>query len=132
MKASVTWWSHDDEVAVNDEVELDHVIDNVIQSECKEHPTVLEIHAHGYLFSMAVGLAESFIQISSDSGLSSNLVAVADKDASDNDTFNFYFQGLHHTEIRRRNILPSGFARELARSFLINGTIPKDVDWEET
>ena len=39
MKAIVTWWSHADEVAVDDVVELDRVIDDVIKSECREHPT---------------------------------------------------------------------------------------------
>jgi len=131
MKAIVTWWSHEDGVAVNDVAELDHVIDDVIKSECREYPTVLEIRANGYLFSIAVGLAESFIQISCDSDLSSYFAAVWDKNAPDNDTLNFYFQGLHHTEIRRRNILPSTVARELARSFVLSGTIPKEVEWEK-
>lgn len=130
MKAIVTWWSHEDEVAVNDIAELDRVIDDAIKSECREHPTVLEIRANGYLFSMAVGLAESFIQIS-DSNLSSYFVAVSDKNAPDNETFSFYFQALHHTEIRRRNILASTVARELARSFVLSGTIPEEVEWEK-
>ena len=131
MKAIVTWWPHEDEVTVNDVVELDRVIDDVIKSKCREHPTVLEICANGYLFSIAVGLAESFIQISCDSDPSSYFVAVSDKNAPDNETFSFYFQGLHHTEIRRRNILALTVARELARSFVLSGIIPKEVEWEK-
>jgi hypothetical protein len=47
MKAIVTWWSHEDEVAINDVVELDRVIDDVIKSECREYPTVLEMPRSG-------------------------------------------------------------------------------------
>ncbi len=130
MKATVSWWSHnEDVVTVYDAAELDRVVDEVIQSECKEYPTVIEIQANGYLLKMAVGLAESFVQISSDSGLSPYLVAVSDKNAAD--TFDFYFQGLHHTEIPRRNILPSAFARELSRALVVTGTIPESIEWEE-
>lgn len=132
MKATVTWWSHDDEpVEIHDAVELDRVVDMVIKSECSEYPTVIEIQVRGYLLTMAVGLPESFVQISSDSGLSPYLVAVSDKKAADHDTFNFYFQGLHHTEIRRRYILPTMFARELTRAFVVTGTIPESIEWEE-
>jgi hypothetical protein len=131
MKATVTWWSHEDEVGVRDVIELDRVIDDVIESECKEYPTVLEIHANSYLFTIAVGLAESFVQMTSESLLSSHLVAVSNKNAADDDTFTFFFQGMHDTEVRRRYILPSTVARELARSFVVTGSIPKDVEWEE-
>jgi hypothetical protein len=129
VKATVSWWSHNEEVTVYDAAELDRVFDEVIQSECKEYPIVIEIQANGFLLKMAVGLAESFVQISSDSGLSPYLVAVSDKNATD--TFDFYFQGVHHTEIPRRNILPSALARELSRAFVVTGTIPESIEWEE-
>ena len=130
MKATVSWWSHNKEVvAVYDPAELDRVVDQVIQSECKEYPTVIEIRANGFLLQMAVGVAESFVQISSDSGLSPNLVAVSDRNAAN--TFDFYFQGLHHTEMRRRNILPAALARELSRTFVVTGCIPESIEWEK-
>jgi hypothetical protein len=132
MKATVTWWSNDDEpVEFHDTIELDRVVDMVIKSRCSEYPTVIEIQANGYLLTMAVGLPESFVQISSDSGLSPYFVAVSDKKAADDDTFNFYFQGLHHTEIRRRYILPTLLAREITRAFVVTGTIPESIEWEE-
>jgi hypothetical protein len=132
MKATVTWWSHDHEpVEIHDAVELDRVVDMIIKSECREDPTVIEIQANGYLLTMAVGLPESFVQISSDSGLSPYLVALSDKNAADHDTFDFYFQGFHHTEIRRRYILPSIVARELSKAFVVTGTIPESIEWEE-
>ena len=109
--------------------ELDHIIDRVIKSECNKYPTVVEIERLGYLFTMAVGLDESFVQITPDSNLAPYLVAVATKDRDKDGTFNFYFQSLHHTEIHRRNILPISKARELARTFLITGTIPKAIEW---
>jgi len=131
MKATVTWWSHDEgPVEIHDAVELDRVVDMVIKSECSEYPTVVVVHANIYLLEIAVGLPESFVQIGPDSGLGPYLVAVFDRNADDNDTFNFYFQGLHHTEIRHRNILPSTLARELARAFVVTGGIPKDIEWE--
>ena len=130
MEATVSSWSRNKNVVVvYDASELDRFVDEVIQSECNEYPTIIEIQANGYLLTMAVGLAESFVQISSESGLSPYLVAVSDKNAAD--TFDFYFQGLHHTEIPRRNILPSTFARELSRAFLVTGTIPESIEWEE-
>ena len=100
-------------------------------SECNQYPTVVEIERLGYLFSMAVGLPESFVQITPDSNDQPYLIAAAPKDSDKDGTFNFYFQGLHHTEIPRRNILPISKARELARTFLITGIIPEDIDWEE-
>ena len=132
IEATVSWWSHKDEaVQASNVAELDHLIDGVIKSECNKYPTVVEIKRLGYLFSMAVGLPESFVQITSDSNDPPYLVAAATRDDDKDGTFNFYLQGLHHSEIPRRNILPVSKARELARTFLITGTIPEGIEWEE-
>jgi immunity protein Imm1 of predicted polymorphic toxin system len=130
--AIVSWWSRKDEgIHVSNVAELDHTIDGVIKSECDDYPTVVEIKSVGYLFTLAVGLPESFVQIANESHLQPYLVAV-NKDVDDKEgSFNFYFQGLHHTEIPRRYILPISKARELARAYLIKGTIPEGVEWDE-
>ena len=131
IEARVSSWSQNEAVQVRDVDELDCVIDKITESECNDYPTVIEVEANGSVFRMAVGLPESFVQITRDDRLQSRLVAVADKDAEDTETFNFYFQGFHHSEIRRRNILASSKARELCRAFVITGTIPNDIEWEE-
>jgi hypothetical protein len=110
IEARVFSWCQNEAVQVCDIDELDCVIDKITESECTEYPTVIEVEANGSVFSMAVGLPESFVQITRDASLPSYLVAIADKDAQETDTFNFYFQGFHHTEIRRRNILASSKA----------------------
>ena len=132
IEARVSWWSHKDKaVQVHNVAELDRVIDSVIESECIEYPTVIEVEAYGYVLSMAVGLPDSFVQITPDSNLPPYLVAIAANSADDEDTFDFYFQGFHHTEIPRRNILEFAKARELCRAFVVTGSIPKEIEWEE-
>ncbi|HSE24963.1 MAG TPA: Imm1 family immunity protein [Pyrinomonadaceae bacterium] len=127
IEATVSWWSHDLEaVKVGSVAELDHLIDGVIKSECSQYPTVLEIEVQGCRLMMAVGLPESFVQITTNSS-----VTVATIDGIREGTFDFYFQGIHHTEIRRRHILPIATARELARAFLITGVAPDGITWEE-
>jgi hypothetical protein len=127
IEATVSWWSHEAEaVKVGNVAELDHLIDGIIKSECNQYPTVLEIEIPGSRLMMAVGLPESFVQITTNSS-----IRVATIDGIKEGTLDFYFQGIHHTEIRRRHILPIATARELARAFLITGAAPDTIAWEE-
>jgi hypothetical protein len=57
IEATVSWWTRKGKPAqVSSVAELDHIIDGVIESECKEHPTVVAIERLGYLFTMACQL----------------------------------------------------------------------------
>lgn len=131
QKARVSWWSRaPNAVEVCDAIELDRLIDEVIRLKCVDYPTMIEIHANGYRLEMAVGLPESFVQVSPESGGSPYFVAVSDKNTTSNDTFDFFLQG-YHTEIPCRNVVPATVARALCRAFLITGNIPKSIGWDE-
>ena len=56
------------------------------------------------------------------------LVTVGDATASGEVAF--YLLGSQHTEIPRRNLIPTSSARRLAKQFLETGRLPKDATWE--
>jgi hypothetical protein len=43
-----------------------------------------------------------------------------------------YLLAVHHTEVPRRFVIPSGKGRNAVREFATTGERPNDIEWEET
>jgi len=110
--------------------DFDHAIDRLTARASTDHPSIVALYAHGHQVILGLGLPQSFVQIQEwdDPQFGPALVTVGDATASGEVAF--YLLGSQHTEIPRRNLIPTPSARRLAKQFLETGKLPKDVTWE--
>jgi hypothetical protein len=115
------------------EVSADHLSDcfDGISSKCRESgvPFIVDVIVHGYEVSLGLGLPESFVHITAESGQPPYFITVGQSSAPG--VVAFYLHGAHHTEIARRNLISTPDAIRVIREFLERGERSATVEWEE-
>jgi hypothetical protein len=93
-------------------------------------PRIVSLKAvRGHEVTFGVGGDMSFVQIARMSYEPPYLVSVSDRDARGEMTF--WLHGIHHTEIRRRQLVPAAVALDVVSEFVFAGIRSRRVDWEE-
>ena len=90
---------------------------------------ILTVECHASQVRVGLSSAGWFIQVAPLSGEPPYFVTVGDPGAAGFATF--FLHGVHHTEIPRRNLVPSEAARQVLSEFALNGSRSAMVSWEE-
>jgi hypothetical protein len=109
--------------------ELENALDRIASQVRPDHPMIIFINAHGYRVIIGVGYEESFLQFESESGDPPYIATVGDPKIQG--AVPFYLFGDHHTEIRRRNLIPTARARAVLTEWITTAIRPIDIEWEE-
>ncbi|PYQ01295.1 MAG: hypothetical protein DMF83_26015 [Acidobacteria bacterium] len=123
------WSEQEPATTLSDPRELDDFLDAIAMGCDRHRPIIVLVDAHGHEVALGIGAEESFVQVQDQSGDPPYLVTVGDPTADG--VVAFYLFGHHHTEIRRRHLVPSMVARRIVSAFLRSGSRSPDVEWEE-
>jgi hypothetical protein len=125
----VVWSEHEPSIEVESCEQLNSTLD-LIASRCREGcPTIATIDVHEHQIGIGLGLPESFVHIELESGDPPYMVTVGDSEVDGG--VDFYLHNYHHTEIPRRNLIPTTQAKVVVEEFVRSGRRSADVQWEE-
>ena len=126
--ATIDWAEGEPPITVSALAHLDRALDTISAQSSPDKPRIIEVKVHGHLLTLGLGAPESFVQIS-ESDDPPYMVTVGQSAAEG--VLTFLFQGVHDTEIPRRNLVPLTTARAIAREFFATGHRPSITAWEE-
>jgi hypothetical protein len=129
MNIIVQWSEEEPVIEVSNTDELDRVLDNIVVKIGSNNPIIVFVEAHGYQIGIGLGHKESFVHFEQSSGDPPYMVTVGNRDAEG--TVAFYLFGTHHTEVRRRNLIPMIKARNLLYEWIQTEVRPTNIEWEE-
>jgi Immunity protein Imm1 len=126
--ATIEWSEREPPLYVSTLPEIDRALDR-IAAECPpDHPTIVVLKVNDHTLTLGLGGPESFIQVT-ESDDPPYIVTVGDTNAGGELTF--FYQGEHHTEIPRRNLIPVLTARKVVQEFCATGQRAAITSWEE-
>jgi hypothetical protein len=109
--------------------ELDHLFDDIASNTDPEYPTIVYVYAHDYQVGLGLGNNESFVHFELETGEPPYVISVGDSNAEG--VLAFYLFNNHHTEIPRRNLIPTMKAREIVSQWITTALRPLNIKWEE-
>ena len=125
----IQWSETQPVIEVTNSEELEDALEKIGSQVRPDHPMIIFVNAHGYRVILGIGYEESFLQFELESGDPPYLATVGNPNIQG--VVAFYLFGDHHTEIRRRNLIPTARARAVLAEWIKTAIRPIDIEWEE-
>ena len=129
--STLRWSEEEPPVTISTGHEFDQALHKVAARCTTEHPIIVALYVHDYEVGIGLGLPESFVNIKSwERGTPESSLITVGNDRAQRGA-DFFFLDKHHTEIPRRNLIPTAQARQIVREFFETGSRSTSVKWEE-
>jgi hypothetical protein len=116
-------------IELSDKKELYPLFDDIVSNTDPEYPTIIQIYVHGYQIGLGLGHDLSFVHFEQANGEPPYFITIGDPNAAG--VLAFYLFNNHHTEIPRRNLIPTSEARAIVSEYVDTAVRSSSIEWEE-
>jgi hypothetical protein len=130
----VTWGTTASEkTTVSSLEELDHILDNIHDTNFPKHPILVTISGlHSHFIFLGLGSSESILVLQNlkpgKEGWTTEYISTGDKDPTEN--CSFWLHGEHHSEFPGQYIIPTTLARQIIREYHHEHELPDTIEWD--
>jgi hypothetical protein len=121
------WNESEDVVEVNSAEHLLELLDSISRSASPDKPIIATLHIHNHIVGIGLGFEHSFVHIESEERDPPYWITTGDLE--EDGVIEFFFHGVHQTEISKSNLIERKKAREVISKFFQSGERPEDVSW---